>query len=271
MMPIIKWAGSKRQLLPELKARVPSEYGRYVEPFLGSGALFFELLPQRAVLNDFNPELINTFCCIRDNAEQLYEMLLVYHGEYNALLNQKDRDDYYYNKRDEFNQRMQGDLGVLDASLFIFLNKTCYNGLYRVNGTGAFNTPSGKKKTFSLCTRNQLLRCSNALAGKEIMNVDFELACQDLQRGDFVYFDSPYYSTFDTYQPGGFPESEHIRLSKLFKQLAKEGVFCLLSNSNTDFIKKLYSDYTIDIVPVKRMINCDGQNRTGTEVVVKNY
>lgn len=272
MMPIIKWAGSKRQLLPELQARLPHNYGRYVEPFLGSGALFFELLPNQATLNDYNPELINMYTCIRDNCDEMYNTLVTLQNEYNELTSQKDKEDYYYRTRDEFNERMlYPSLGIRDASLFVFLNKTCYNGLYRVNAAGAFNTPSGKKRTVAISSKAQFQRCSDALNNSIILNGDFELACQNLQKGDFVYFDSPYYDTFDTYQPGGFPEQDHQRLAQLYHQLTEQGVYCLLSNSDTNYIRDLYQGSIIDVVPVKRMINCNGQQRTGTELIIRNY
>lgn len=272
MMPIIKWAGSKRQLLPELSARIPNTFGRYVEPFLGSAALFLELQPHQAILNDFNPELINMYTCIRDCCDATYNDLQNLQSEYNELSSQPEKEDFYYQKREEFNQRMQNQpLGVRDASLFIFLNKTCYNGLYRVNTAGAFNTPSGKKHSVSISSRTQFQRCSDALSNAIILNGDFEIACQGLEAGDFVYFDSPYYDTFDTYQPGGFPEQDHLRLAELYHRLTDMGVHCLLSNSDTDYIKNLYHGSVIDIVPVKRMINCNGQQRTGTEVIIRNY
>ena len=168
-MPIIKWAGSKRQLLPELRARIPHRFGRYIEPFLGSGALFLDLLPNEAILNDFNPELINMYSCIRENADAIYEMLQAYQDDYNALNSQEERDQYYYHQRDIFNQRLKNEqLDVVDASLFIFLNKTCYNGLYRVNTAGLFNTPSGKKRRVSICSRTQLQRCSGRITGNHV-------------------------------------------------------------------------------------------------------
>ena len=272
MMPIIKWAGSKRQLLPELQARIPRVFGRYVEPFLGSGALFLELLPNRAILNDFNPELINMYNCIRDNCDAMYNILIGLQKEYNELPSQEAKEEFYYHVRDEFNARMLSHrLDIRDASLFVFLNKTCYNGLYRVNTAGSFYTPSGKKRTVSISSRAHFQRCSDALTNAVILNGDFEEACQHLQAGDFVYFDSPYYDTFDTYQPGGFPEQDHQRLAQLYHRLTEQGVYCLLSNSDTAYIRDLYQGSIIDVVPVKRMINCNGQQRTGTEVIIRNY
>ena len=272
MIPIIKWAGSKRQLLSELQARIPHVFGRYVEPFLGSGALFLELQPKQATLNDCNPELINMYTCIRDCCDELFDNLVTLQKEYNELTSQKDKELFYYKMRDEFNERMlNANLGVRDASLFIFLNKTCYNGLYRVNTAGTFNTPSGKKRKVSISSKAQFQRCSDALSNAIILNGDFELACQNVQAGDFVYFDSPYYDTFDTYQPGGFPEQDHQRLAQLYQRLSEQGVYCLLSNSDTAFIRDLYEGSFIDVVSVKRMINCNGQQRTGTELIIRNY
>lgn len=272
MTPIIKWAGSKRQLLLELNQYIPDDYGKYVEPFVGSGALFFDLLPNKAILNDTNRELINMYCCLRDNPEDLKEILLMLEDEYNSLNAISDKMELFYLKRDEFNRNIvDNELGISDAALFIFLNKTCYNGLYRVNSQGLFNTPSGKQKSIRLYDDNTFYSCSKALKNATIKLGDYKEACKGLRKGDFVYFDSPYYDTFDTYQAGGFPEEEHIKLSKLYKSLSKRGIYCLLSNSDTDFIKDLYKEFDINIVPVKRMINCDGKRRTGTEVIIKNY
>ena len=272
MIPIIKWAGGKRQLLPELKKYLPPQYNIYVEPFLGSAAMFLDLLPDKAVLNDFNPELINVYKSVRDHIYELTIILSKYQNEYNALPTIDEKSAYFYARREEFNARIHNPkLNVEDAALFIFLNKACYNGLYRVNTQGYFNTPFGQHKRISLYIKSSLLNCSEALQHARILNGDFERACRDLKEGDFVYFDSPYYDTFDTYQAGGFPEEDHIRLYNLFVRLSKRGVYCLLSNSDTDFIKNLYKDYNIRIVPVKRMINCNGEKRTGTEVIISNY
>lgn len=269
--PIIKWAGGKRQLLPELQARIPRQYGTYVEPFLGGGSLFFLLQPKKALLNDSNKELMSMYCCVRDNAAQLYDVLCNFQREYNALANQEDRDRYYYEKRILFNERMDEPLGIVDAALFIFLNRTCFNGLYRVNSLGQMNTPSGKNTRFGFCSKAQIMSCSEALSGKTLVNGDFESVCENLHKGDFVYFDPPYQGGFDVYQPGGFTENDHHRLRDLYERLTRQGVYCLLSYSNTEFIKKLYRGYAIDIVNARRFINSDATKREGIEVIIKNY
>lgn len=271
-MAIIKWAGGKAQLLEELKQELPEITGTYVEPFVGSGALFLELKPQKAIINDFNRELINLYTCIKANSPRLKKMLLDYEGIYNSLDTMDSKKSFYYEKRAEFNKRIvKGSLRIRDAALFIFLNKACYNGLYRVNRRGAFNVPSGQRKKVSLFNEQEFARTKECLDNAEIMLGDFEIACQGLRSGDFVYFDPPYFDTFDTYQAGGFPEEDHRRLADLFRELTEKGVYCMLSNSDTDFIKELYSDYNMKVVSVKRMINRNGSDRSGTELIVRNY
>ena len=272
MTPLLKWAGGKRQLLPALIERMPEAYNRYYEPFFGGGALFFELSPCKSIINDYNSKLINFYIVVRDHLNEVIDYLKLYQSEYNALITQKEKNEYYYNKRKEYNDDLAfNELSVKNASLFLFLNKACYNGLYRVNGEGLFNTPSGKRARLKLYNEENIFECSKALAGAKILNVDFEEACKGASKGDFVYFDSPYYDTFDTYQAGGFSESDHKRLYNLFKRLSDRGVYCLLSNSDTDFIKELYKEYHTEVVPVKRMICCNGTLREGTEVIIRNY
>lgn len=271
MQPIIKWAGGKRQLLDVLKTHMPSKYNKYVEPFFGSGALFFDLMPENAIVNDFNVELVNLYQCVRDSVDDVLRVALRYQHEYNALLSDEERKLYYYARREDFNRNIHNQLGVTDAALFLFLNKACYNGLYRVNSNGFYNTPYGQRKKLTLCTEDHLKECSRILKNTVVLSGDFETACCDLVANDFVYFDSPYYDTFDTYQSGGFPVSEHERLATLFKRLSDSGVYCMLSNSDTPYIKSLYADFNISVIPVKRMINCNGEKRTGSEVIITNY
>lgn len=272
MLPIIKWAGGKRQLLPELKKRMPELVGKYVEPFFGSGALFFELTPQNAIINDSNAEIINLYRCIKDRLDELISNLSIIQEEFNSQGNDNLREDYYYVMRNEFNRNILNEnLSTIDAALFLFLNKTCYNGLYRVNSNGLFNTPFGKIKKVKLFEKNNIQECSKLFKNVAILNGDFEAVCNNLKKGDFVYFDPPYWNTFDTYQAGGFPEKEHIRLFNLFKTLSNKGVYCMISNSNTDFIKELYFEYNISVISVKRLINRDGNNRSGSEIIITNY
>ena len=184
---------------------------------------------------------------------------------------QKD-NDYFLAKRKEFNNCLiSEEHSVRSAALFIYLNKAGFNGLYRMNSKVLFNTPSGKKEKFNLFDRDNFDNVSKLLKNVTILSGDFEEACKTAKEGDFVFFDSPYYNTFDTYQAGGFSVEDHVRLSKLFKKLTKKGVKCLLTNSNENFIKDLYKDFDIRVIDVKRMINCDGTKRTGQEIIVKNY
>ena len=263
--PVVKWAGGKTQLLDELLPLVP-EYDTYYEVFVGGGALFFALKPKKAVLNDFNKQLMNLYKQIKYHNTQLQKQL-------DILENQHiDSPEYYNRKRGEFNEYIiKNEYSLISASLFLYLNKTGYNGLYRLNSNGLFNTPYGKKKKVKLYDKDNMDSVSRLLKGTRLLNGDFEKACKDCKKGDFVFFDSPYYNTFDTYQAGGFSKDDHIRLSSLFDYLTSRGVKCLLTNSNEKFIKDLYKKYDIKVVDVKRMINCDGNKRTGKEIIVKNY
>ncbi len=272
VLPIIKWAGGKRQLLPELIKRLPLKFGKYYEPFFGGGALFFFLQPKQATLNDTNSQLINIYTQIKNSHTKIINILEKTQNGYNLLEDDTKQTKYYLSKRNEFNKCItENILTVESASLFIFLNKAGYNGLYRVNKKGLFNVPSAHRKTLKIFDTENILAVSQALQKRTVKCVDFEEACSDIEPSDFVFFDSPYYNAFDTYQSGGFSECDHIRLAKLFKKLSDKGVYCLETNSNCEFIKKLYKSFNIDIVPVKRMINCDSAKRTGNEVIITNF
>lgn len=263
--PIVKWAGGKSQLLPYILPMVPS-FKTYYEPFLGGGALYFALQPNNAVLNDFNEQLINMYVQTRDNYSSLKRQLNKLQKEHN------DSTEHYNELRAEFNKYLSKNTKSLrSAALFIYLNKAGYNGLYRLNSKGLFNTPSGKRKKVSLYDDNNLLAVSELLESATLLNGDFEDGLKRCKRGDFVFFDSPYYNTFDTYQAGGFSVEDHIRLANTYKRLSSKGVKCLLTNSDELFIKKLYCEFNIKTVDVKRMINCDGKNRVGKEIIVTNY
>lgn len=272
MQPFVKWVGGKRQLIDDIKKRMPTEYDNYFEVFIGGGALFFEEKPKKAVINDFNVNLVNVYIQIRDNVEDLIKRLDKLSRKYNKLTEKEDKANMYYEIRDKFNKGIEKNkLDTIQASYFIFLNKSCFNGLYRVNSTGLFNVPSGHKVKLNLYDADNLREISELLQNTVILSGDFEEACKDAKKGDFVFFDSPYYDTFDTYQKGGFELEDHIRLANLFKELSNKGVYCMLTNSNTDFIKELYKDYRIDVVNVKRLINRDASNRKGEEVIITSY
>lgn len=271
-VPVVKWAGGKRQLIPDITKRLPEQMGTYYEPFFGGGALFFNLSPKKAVINDFNSQLVNVYEQIKNNPDLVTDYLKILQDGYNTLADDKAKSAYYFEKRDAFNDFIKNNIFTAEsASLFIFLNKAGFNGLYRVNASGLFNVPPAHRKKVSAYDAENITEVSKLLQKTKILQGDFEKACKGAKKGDLVFFDSPYYDTFDTYQAGGFSEEDHIRLSKLFKKLSDKGVYCILTNSETDFIKSLYKDYTVDVVPVKRMINCDGNKRTGTEVIITNF
>lgn len=270
--PFVKWLGGKTQLLPELRKRMPEHIGTYVEPFVGGGAFFMDVQQDNAILNDINPKLMNLYVSVRDHKKELAASLYSYECEYNTLSGLDAKADFYYKSRTEFNAGgHRTDLTIEDAAQLVFINKTCFNGLYRENAAGEFNAAFGKRMTVKLFEEENLHSCSDALQGVQVMTGDFENACQNLKPGDFVYFDPPYYSTFDGYQKNGFSEDDHVRLHDLFERLTKSGISSMLSNSNTDFIKNLYAGYNIDVVPVKRNINRNGNARHGEEVIIANY
>ena len=264
--PLVKWAGGKTQLLNEIIPMLPKEYNTYYEPFIGGGALYFALHPEKAVINDYNVQLINLYKQCRDNPNELLAHMDRLTEEH---INSKE---YFNSVRSKFNVCLkENELSIESAALLVYLNKSCFNGLYRLNSKGEFNTPSGHKEKVNLYDTKNFKDVSMTLKNATIMSGDFEKACENAKAGDFVFFDSPYYNTFDTYQAGGFSENDHKRLANLFKELTQKGVYCMLTNSNEDFIKELYKDYKIKVIQVKRMINCDEKNRKGVEIIVTNY
>lgn len=265
--PFIKWAGGKTQLLKEIISRMPSKYNHYYEPFLGGGAVFFAIAPKNAIVNDINQQLMNTYAQIRDNTDKLLKQLEKDAYQFNHT---EDKDAYYYVLRDRYNQILHTNT-LESAALFIELNKTCFNGLYRTNAKGFFNVPSGHKKKASFYDVNNLKEVAKSLQNVTCTNTDFEEVIDKAQKGDFVFIDSPYYGTFDTYQAGGFSEENHRRLAQAVKRAHKRGVYCMITNSNTDFIKDLYQEFHIDIVQVQRNINSDATNRKGEEVIITTY
>lgn len=270
--PFVKWAGGKRQLLDKISERLPQTYNNYFEPFIGGGAVLFELQPERAVINDINASLINAYRIIANNPNEFIEK--VYELDSNIGENGKE---YYYSLREHYNDKlMKEEYDVELASLFVFLNKHCFNGLYRVNGKGLFNVPYNNSKKESI-DEGAIFNVSEYLKKVTILHGDFEAACREAKEGDFVFFDSPYAplnpTSFESYTKEGFDVESHERLAKLFDELTKKGCYCMLTNHNTEFINKLYSNkgYRMDVVSVKRMINSDASKRTGEEIIICNY
>ena len=276
MQPFVKWAGGKRQLLSEIKNRIPSVFNNYYEPFIGGGALLLDLAHTPSIISDNNHALIEAYETIRDFPDELKQQLDVIQQEHNSL-GDKDRvKEFYYTKRKEYNDLIfsNNDL-IRKTTLFIYLNKACFNGLYRVNQKGFFNVPSNQKTTINLYNENNIDEISSFLKHVTIYNQDFELTVENAQEGDLVFFDSPYAplnpTSFDSYTREGFSIDEHIRLSEVYRALSERGVFCILTNHNTELIRELYQDFTIEIVDAKRMINSDPRNRVSTEIIVTNY
>lgn len=269
MEPLIKWAGGKRQLLPELVPRMPVYYRTYYEPFFGGGALALKLMPDRLVINDRNAALVNLYTCVRDHPDDLMAEMSSVMDTYQNLSDLDAKRAYYNNMRQEYNSGSR--TGVRAAVLLVFLNKAGFNGMYRVNSRNEFNIPFGKHESVKLFNRENFKAVSRLLQRADILCGDFENAVRSAGAGDFVFFDSPYYDTFDKYQPNGFSEGDHRRLAGVFRDLSQAGVKCMLTNSDTAFIRELYDDYRIETVDVRRSVNRDGNHRTGVEVIIRNY
>jgi DNA adenine methylase len=249
----LKWAGGKGQLLGKLRARVPKTYDRYFEPFLGGGALFFALQPARGVLSDVNREIIDCYTAVRDEVSALVT----------ALRDHRYDEDHYYAVRDADPAKLAR---VERAARTIFLNKTGFNGLYRVNRSGKFNVPFGRYAKPAICDEENLRACSAALANVELVAADFGKMATRAAAGDFVYFDPPYVplsrtAAFTAYAPGGFDLDAQARLAGVFGKLVERGVVVLLSNSDVPAIRKLYAPYRIDTIEATRVINCKATRR----------
>ncbi|WP_418565936.1 DNA adenine methylase [Peptacetobacter sp.] len=270
--PFLKWAGGKRQLLNQIKERMPKEYNDYYEPFIGGGAVLFELQPEKATINDINISLINVYRQVKDNTEEFIELVKKLDSEM-----WEDGKEYYLDIREKYNDKLlkkEYDLEL--AALFTFMNKHCFNGLYRVNKKGLFNVPYNKSRRTSI-EEDTVRETAKYLKTVNILEGDFEEACKGAKKGDFIFFDSPYAplnpTSFEAYTKEGFDVESHKRLAQLYDELTERGCYCMLTNHNTEFINELYSNkgYRIDVVSVKRMINSDASNRKGEEVIICNY
>ena len=273
--PFVKWAGGKRQLLAELEKNFPKQFGTYFEPFLGGGAVLFDLLAKKPNLkcsvSDLNSDLVLAYVTIRDKLGRLIESLENHSKNYH-----KDSIDYYYEVR-----KQEPKSQIEKVSRLLFLNKTCFNGLYRVNSKGKFNVPLGRYTNPNIVNRENLITASKFLQSEKIKIScrDFESILKDAKKGDFVYFDPPYQPVSDTanftsYTHRDFTEDDLQRLADLANQLNSKGVHVLLSNSNTKIVKKMFSSkkWKVKEIAVNRAINSNSQKRTGhKEVLIKNY
>ncbi|ALB40280.1 DNA methyltransferase [Anabaena sp. WA102] len=263
--PFLKWAGGKTRLISQYKDHFPQHYQTYYEPFLGGGAVFFHLQPSHAVLTDINADLVITYRCVRDNLEELITLLQAHQQRHNS--------EYYYDVRNYHN-----GTDLTKAARFIYLNKTCFNGLYRVNSQGKFNVPVGKYKNPGICQEEVLRVASLALQKVEIKQANFaEVLNYATGTNDFVYFDPPYYplnktSNFTAYSNFCFDENQQIKLRDIFIELADKGVKVMLSNSDCPLIRDLYSDFNVHTISAARSINSNAQKRGKiTEVLVTSY
>ncbi|MDI6641994.1 MAG: DNA adenine methylase [Elusimicrobiota bacterium] len=292
--PFVKWAGGKSQLLSSIRTKYPVDLGqktnKFCEPFVGGGAVLFDILSnyklKEILINDINAELINTYRQIQNHVTDLLEQLEDMQNIFWPL-NKEDRKKMYLKKRERFNfLKVNGDerVNVEKAALFIFLNKTCFNGLFRVNKNGLFNVPMGAYKKPLICDKENLLVVHKLLQGIKIFCGDYRNCLKFIDENTFVYIDPPYRpltetASFTAYSENMFDDSEQIALGRFVDQIHEKGAKIVVSNSdpknadqNDDFFDKLYSKYKIERVSAKRMINCNGENRGNiNELLISNY
>ncbi len=298
--PFLKWAGGKGQLLPEIEKRLPKKIkntrkvDNYVEPFVGGGAVFFYLnnnyTIKKATLIDNNKELIIGYKVIQNNPQELIEQLRSIERQY-LKKSSTERERFYYEQRDKYNKQMRdfdyqhySEEWIKRAVYLIFLNRTCYNGLFRQNSKGEFNVPMGRYKNPTICDAKNILEVHESLKKATIICGDFSEAEQYITQDSFVYFDPPYRplsntANFTDYSNAGFTDEEQKRLAAFYKKMDKRGAFLMLSNSdpknedpNDDFFDKLYAEFNIQRVKAKRAISCKGTGRGEiTELLITNY
>lgn len=289
--PFLKWAGGKGQLLDTFDKMFPQELieGKiktYIEPFVGGGAVLFHILQnykiEKAQINDINKELINCYRCIKADVEKVIKPLSILEKEY---LSSENRNKYFYNVRERYNQiHLNGHYDYEKCADFIFLNHTCFNGLYRVNKEGKFNVPHGKYKKPLICDKENLRLCSQLLQKVEINFGSYEQVLEKADANTFLYFDPPYRpllenNSFVSYDKAGFDDIDQIKLSQNYRNLNKQNCLLMLSNSDPkninekdNFFDDLYKSFNIERVYAKRMINCQANKRGNiTEIVVMNY
>ncbi|MCB9611570.1 MAG: DNA adenine methylase [Sandaracinus sp.] len=268
--PFVKWVGGKGRLLTQLDPLLPAgvERMRHVEPFVGGGALFFARAPERALLADVNPDLVGTYTAIRDEVDVVIRHLT-------KLAAMPHESEAFYGVRERYNRG--GQSRAERAAMFVYLNKTCFNGLHRVNRSGEFNVPFGRYKNPRILDSDGLRIASHALGAAEIVNDSFEALLRHAKPGDFVYFDPPYEpvsrtASFTGYAREGFSQDDQTRLRDVFAELDRRGCKLMLSNNDVPFIRELYDRWNVDVVQCPRAINCDPNGRGKVpEVVVRNY
>lgn len=298
--PFLKWAGGKSQIIPELEMRLPDHIRKskviknYVEPFIGGGAFFFYLSSQykiqKSIIIDINPELYIAYNVIKLKHKDLIDNLNKYENEFLSLDN-KNRETFFYDIRSKYNSQLKefnftifNNDWIDRCAHLIFLNRTCFNGLFRQNKKGEFNVPYGNYKKPSICNMNNIIECSKALINTIILQGDFLKSSSYIDNDTLVYLDPPYRpinktASFTSYSKDGFNDDDQIRLAEFYKEMSKKGAYLLLSNSdpqnknpNDTFFEKIYNCFTIDKVFANRMINCNGNQRGKiTELLINNY
>ena len=271
--PFVKWAGGKRSIIDKLINLAPEEFNTYYEPFVGGGAMLYELQPKKAIINDYNTELMNVYECVKDEKKfsemcsELNKHETNHSEDYYYQIRDLDRDKKKFNKMADYKR----------AARTIYLNKACFNGLYRVNSKNEFNVPSGKKTKVNTYDGPNLgiIHCLLNMNDIKLLSTDFEESVKTAKKGDFIYFDPPYDSdttTFNSYTENGFGKEEQKRLADVFKELDKRGCYVMLSNYNTTLIKELYKDFNFNYVSAQRNIGASAKNRgVVEEVSITNY
>lgn len=262
--PVLKWAGGKSQLLPEIMPRMPKKFTNYIEPFFGSGAVYFALAPNHAIIADSNPELINLYKVIASDVESLIDLLSTY---------ENTKEQFYSIRAEDWK-----DLQPIEAAArTVYLNKTCFNGLYRVNKKGLFNTPYANNKRTVFCDPMEMRKAATLLESAEIICGDFhQVLMEHAKSGDFIFLDPPYvpvskYADFKRYTKEQFGEEDQRKLAEDVKTLSQRGCMLMITNSNHPLVYDLYRDFKIEVFQTRRMINKDANSRTGEDVIVTTY
>lgn len=272
--PFVKWVGGKGKLISELEKYFPKKINRYFEPFVGGGALFFHVIQKYNVtfsnINDINKKLIVSYKQIQKNPNKIIKILTNIETEYKKK-SAEERKKYFYFIREKYNEEKLEDDNI--TAYLIFLNKTCFNGMYRENSKGQYNVPFGDQKNPTICDKKNIINVSKSLKNTIINNQNFEESVKSCKRGDFIYFDPPYYpinttSSFTTYHQNKFGPNEQKRLGYVFNRLVKKGCYVMLSNSNTQFIRNLYKEFHIYEIYAARSINSKGNGRGKIKEIV---
>ena len=266
--PVIKWVGGKTKLLPELLERMPAKYGRYYEPFIGGAALFFRVAPERAVIADFNVDLVGLYRTIAADPGSVIRRLEHHRDEHFS-----SPEKHYYDTRTRWNDRDASWPAADRAATFIYLNKTCFNGLWRVNRSGDFNVPIGRYVDPPICVPEALRAAHTVLARAVIRHCDYRTAVEDAKRGDFLYFDPPYdpvapTANFTSYTTNVFGPDQQQELADTARRLVERGCKVMLSNSDTPYIRSIYKGFKIDRVKCARAINSNASKRGDVDEVI---